>query len=233
MNKSPLLIVLFLLILSFSYAQTASIGLKGGINYNNIGNFKAIGSGYSNDNFEAENEIGFQYGLFVQINYKYFFIRPEVEFTTLKNSYHFPKKSAKWEAKQIDVPLLLGYNIYGPISIFAGPVFSFISDMDLEGWQPTSYSDGFMYQSSSTSIGAGILLDFGRVGIDFRYQYGLTTIEEQRLDMKNNIYGVNLGDLLEYNPSQFMLNVQINLFTINDDTRNKKSSSDWRNHKNL
>lgn len=239
MNKSPLLIVLFLLSFTFNYAQTLDIGIKGGINYNNIGDFYSkggsIGVGVPDENFVAENEIGFQYGIFTQINYKYFFIRPEVNFSTLKNSYPFPSKPAKWEAKQTDVPVLLGYNIYGPICIFAGPVFSFISDMEMEGWEDTSYADPFTFNKSSTSVSAGILLDFGRIGIDFRYQYGLTTVEEQRLDMIKtyNGYGVNLGDLVEYKPSQFMINIQINLFTLNDDTRNKRSGSDWRNHKNL
>jgi len=234
MNKSPLLIVLFLLSFYFNYAQTLDIGIKGGINYNNIGDFQATGSGYSNDKFEAENEIGTQFGFFFNLNYEHFFIRPEVNYVSFKNSYSFPKSPAKWEAKQVDVPILLGYNIYGPISIFAGPVFNFISDMNMEGWQDLSFSDAFTYNNSSTSISAGILLDFGMVGIDFRYQYGLTTIEEQRLDMKNNIYGVNLGDLLEYNPSQFMLNIQIKLFTLGGgDKKNKRSGSVWRNHKNL
>jgi len=232
MNKSHLLIVLFSFIFFFNYAQTLDVGIKGGVNYNYIGDFQAIGSGYSNENFEADNEISFQYGIYAQISYNYFFIRPEVSFSTFKNSYPFPTKPAKWEAKQIDVPILLGYNIYGPISIFAGPVFSFISDMNMEGWQKTPYANAFTYKDSSTSISAGILLDFGRIGIDFRYQYGLTTIEEQRLDMIKSTYGVNLGDLKEYNPSQFMVNVQIKLFSIDGD-KEKKSGSGWRNHKNL
>lgn len=232
MIKTPLLIVLFLLAFSSNYAQTADIGIKGGINYNNIGDFQAIGSGYSNEIFEAENEIGYQFGIFFNVKFNHFFIRPEVNYASFSNSYEFPKSPAKWTAQQIEIPILFGYNVYGPISIFAGPVFSFISDMNMEGWQETSYANAFTYKDSSTSISAGILLDFGRIGIDFRYQYGLATIEEQRLDMINSTYGVNLGDLKEYNPSQFMVNVQIKLFSIDGD-KEKKSGSGWRNHKNL
>ena len=48
-----------------------------------------------------------------------------------------------------------------------------------------------------------------------------------------NGYGVNLGDLVEYNPSQIMVNIQVKLFTINSGDRYRRSKSNWRNHKNL
>jgi len=232
MTKNPILIVLFLCSFSFNFAQTLGIGLKGGVNYNNIGDFYSLDD---KEYYSAENEIGTQFGIFFSVNFEKFFIRPEVNYVSFKNSYPFPTKSAKWTAQQIDVPLLFGYKIYKPVYIFAGPVFSFISDMNLEGWQVTPYSDGFTYKTSSTSISVGILLDFGIVGVDFRYQYGLTTVESQRLDMIKtyNGYGVNLGDLTEYNPSQLMIGIQIKPFTLGGDKREKGSGSGWRNHKNL
>lgn len=233
MTKNPVFIVVLLCSFSFNFAQTLDIGVRGGINNNNIGDFQAIGSGYSNENFEPDSEIGTQFGIFFNVNYEKLFIRPEINYVSLKNSYPFPISAAKWTAQQIDVPILFGYKIYKPVYIFAGPVFNFISDMTFEGWQDTSYADAFMYKSSSTSITAGILLDFGIVGVDFRYQYGLATVEEQRLDMKNNIHGVNLGDLTEYNPSQLMLSIQIKPINIGGDNRKKGSRSGWRNHKNL
>lgn len=239
MTKNPVLIVVLLCSFSFNFAQTLDIGLRGGINNNNIGDFYSIGgsigSGVPNKNYEADNEIGTQFGIFFSVNYEKLFIRPEINYVSLKNSYPFPTKPAKWKAQQIDVPILFGYKVYKPVYIFAGPVFSFISEMNMEGWEDTSYADPFTYKTSSTSISAGILLDFGIVGVDFRYQYGLTTVEEQRLDMIKtyNGYGVNLGDLTEYNPSQLMLSVQIKPITIGGDKRKKGSRSGWRNHKNL
>jgi hypothetical protein len=239
MTKNPTLIVLFLCSFSFNFAQTLGIGIKGGVNYNSIGDFYSkggsIGSGVPDINYEADNEIGTQFGIFFSVNFEKFFIRPEINYVSLKNSYPFPTKPAKWTAQQMDVPLLFGYKIYKPVYIFAGPVFSFISDMNMEGWEDTSFADPFTYKNSSTSISVGILLDFGIVGVDFRYQYGLTTIASQRLDIIRgyNGYGVNLGDLTEYNPSQLMLGIQIKPFTLGGDKREKGSGSGWRNHKNL
>jgi len=242
MRKKPQLILIVFALLTHSItAQDYSIGLKGGANYNNIGEFYSIGgsiaTGTPNETFTANNEIGYQFGLFFKVDYSGFFIQPEVNYVTLKNSYDFPTKIAEWNAKQIDVPLLVGYRVYNPVSIYAGPVFSFISETTMDGWEEdSSYADPFTYNESSTSICAGILVDFGKVGIDFRYQYGITKVEEQRLDMIKtyNGYGVNLGDLLEYNPSQISIAIHFKFF--NSDSagkRTRSSGSGWRNHKNL
>ncbi len=239
MNIRAFFILIFSFSISLTNAQEIGIGLKGGINYNYIGDFYSIGGsigpGVLDENYSADNKISYQLGVFVDISFDNFFIRPEANYISLKNSYKFPTKPAQWESQQIDIPILFGYKIYSPIAIYAGPVFSFISDRTLEGWQDTSYADPFVYNTSSASISAGILIDFGRVGIDFRYQYGLTTVKEQRLDMIKTYdgYGVNLGDLLEYNPSQIMINIQIKLFTVYTDEQHRRSNFEWRNHKNL
>ncbi|SNR33624.1 Outer membrane protein beta-barrel domain-containing protein [Lutibacter agarilyticus] len=239
MNIKAIFILIFFFYISLTNAQKIGVGLKGGINYNYIGDFYSIGGsigpGVLDEYYSAENEISYQLGVFVDISFDNFFIRPEANYVSLKNSYKFPTKPAQWESQQIDIPILFGYKVYSPIAIYAGPVFSFISDRTLEGWQDTSYADPFVFNTSSAGISAGILIDFGRVGIDFRYQYGLTTVKEQRLDMIKTYdgYGVNLGDLLEYNPSQIMINIQIKLFSVYTDKQHRRSNFEWRNHKNL
>jgi hypothetical protein len=240
MNKNPILLVLFLFSLISPKAQEVSFGLNGGVNYNYIGDFYSIGgsisSGTPNEYFPAEQEMGYQVGAFFDIRYNYFFIRPEGSYVSLKNTYNFPTKPAAWEAQQINIGLLFGYNIIGPVSIFAGPTFSFISNMELEGVEDDP-GRPFTYKETATYISGGLLFDFGRVGVDFRYLYGLTTVENLPVNIVRgyNGYGVNLGELVEYNPSQFMINVQVNLFTLNGSggKREKGSKSEWRNHKNL
>ena len=236
MKKQPLFIVILLFTFSLVNAQEFSIGVKGGVNYNYIGDFKSVGSNASLGSFSAENELGYQFGIFVDIDYERFFIQPEVNYVSLKNSYAFPKKPAKWAAQQIDVPILFGYKVYYPIAIYAGPVFNFISDMTMEGMKnSTLYADPFTYNTSSVGISAGILLKFNTVSIDFRYQYAVTAVEKQRIVMIKNYngYGVDIGDLEAYNPSQIMVNIQVKLFTVNSNERYRRSKSDWRNHYNL
>jgi hypothetical protein len=238
MNIRAFFILIFFSSIYLINAQEIGVGIKGGLNYNYIGDFYSIGGsigpGVSDEYYSADKKISYQFGVFVDILFDDFFIRPEANYVSLKNSYNFPTKPAQWASKQIEIPILFGYKIYSPIAIYAGPVFSFISDRTLEGWQETSYAEPFKYNKSSTGLSAGILLDFGRVGIDFRYQYGLTTVKEQRLDMIKTYqgYGVNLGDLIEYNPSQIMVNIQIKLFTFYMDEQHKKSNFKWRKNKN-
>ena len=83
MRKKPQLILTLCIFLThFLSAQDYSVGLKGGVNYNNIGEFYSIGgsitTGTPNETFTANNEIGYQFGLFFKVDYNGFFIQPEV-----------------------------------------------------------------------------------------------------------------------------------------------------------
>lgn len=235
MQIKPLFIVILLASFSFVHAQEYTFGVKGGINFNNIGelyhhgNSSGLGINVTpNDDtvFSAEKEMGFQFGAFAMIAFDKFFIRPEVIYVSSKNNYPLALKTAYWTSTKIDIPLLLGYKIYKPVSLYAGPSFSSISDMKLDAVEQGS-NYPYVYKKSSTSINAGILAEFGRFGIDLRYQYGITKVEELRVDINRGIYGTNIADLLEYNPSQIQLSVHINILNINGERRNSKKGS-WR-----
>ena len=59
-----------------------------------------------------------------------------------KNHYDFPDKTSNWKQSQLEIPLLAGFTIFDPISIYAGPSFNFYSDADLDGVDVTAFSDG-------------------------------------------------------------------------------------------
>ncbi|MFA5298189.1 MAG: outer membrane beta-barrel protein [Lutibacter sp.] len=235
MQIKPLFIVILLISFSFAYAQEYTFGVKGGINYNSIGdlyhygNHSDMGTGVTPDDntvFKAEKEMGTQFGAFAMIGFNKFFIRPEINYVSSKNNYPLALKTANWTSTKIDVPILFGYKIYKPVSLYAGPSFSSISDMKLEGVEQGS-SHPYIYKKSSTSINVGVLADFGRVGIDLRYQYGITKVEKLMVDIDGDIYGTNIADLLEYNPSQIQLSIHINLLKINGEGGNKLRTG-WR-----
>lgn len=231
MQIKPLFIVILLFAFSNPYAQEITIGIKGGINYNNIGELYHYGpesGGGVNANpavdtyYTADKEMGTQFGAFIMIAFGKVFIRPEINFTSLKNNYSLELKMSNWTATRLDFPILLGYKIYKPVSIYAGPVFSKISTMELEG---VEYP--IVFKESALNLQAGILFDFGRFGFDFRYEYGLKPIEAQEIDMFATKYGTNRGRLLEYNPSQIQLSIHINLFKINAEGGNNLRTG-WR-----
>lgn len=235
MQIKPLFIVILLITFSFVNAQEYTFGLKGGINFNNIGelyhngNNSGLGINVTpNDDtvYSAEKEMGFQFGAFAMIAFNKFFIRPEVNFVSSKNNYPLAFETAYWTSTKIDVPLLLGYKIYGPVALYAGPSFANISDMKLDAVEQGS-NYPYVYKKSSTSINAGILAEYGRIGIDLRYQYGITKVEELRVDINRGIYGTNIAELLEYNPSQIQLSIHINILNINGENRRSKKGA-WR-----
>ncbi len=230
MQIKPLFIIVILLItFSSANAQEYTFGVKGGINYNNIGELYHLGIGgggnpipETDTNYSADKKMGTHFGAFAMVNFGDFFIRPEVNYTSLKSSYPLAFKTANWKLTKIDVPILLGYKIYDPVSLYAGPSFSNISNMELQFPE-----DPILFEKSAINLSAGIMADFGRFGIDLRYEYGLKPIEEQRVDFVDDDYGTNVAYLLEYNPNQLILSVHINVLSINGERKHSKKGA-WR-----
>jgi hypothetical protein len=233
MQIKPLFIVILLIFFSSVNAQEFAFGVKGGINYNNIGELYHYGD-WAGANptpvndfyYVAEKEMGTQFGAFAMVALNKFFIRPEVNYVSLKNSYPLALKTSYWTSKKIEIPVLLGYKIFQPVSLYAGPSFSSISEMNLEGNQENLKP--FTYKKSSTAINAGLLVDIGRFGFDLRYQYDNAKVEALEIDIDRGTYGTNRGRLLEYNPSQIILSVHINIIKINSDDRGHRIKSNWR-----
>ena len=237
-NKSLFTIILFIFFIVFVNAQEYTIGLKGGINNYMIGELLHLGPNGGNNvtptvdtYFAADKGMNIHYGIFLSINYDRFFIRPEIMQTSITNTYPLALKSSEWSASKIDIPLLFGYQLYDPFSIYLGPELSTISNMQLEGLEVDKTP--LIYNQTMMNINVGFLVDFGSVGVDLRYAYSISKYEEQRIDIVRASYGTNVGYLQEYNPNQISLSVFINLFKIDGETKKKNVNSDWRNHNNL
>ena len=145
----------------------------------------------------------------------------------MKSSYPFPTRTINWNSTRMDIPVLLGVHIYGPLSIVTGPVFSNVSKYDIEGLD--SYSASVLYEKNVMSLQAGILLEIGRFGVDVRYEYGMNKVEKQEnLDFTragNGGTGVNLANFLEFNPSQLIVSIHINIVRFNPNEKKRSSRS--------
>ncbi len=174
--------------------------------------------------YKAEKDFSYHFGAYASVGFKNFFIRPEVNFTLLNASYPLAYKASTWEMKRFDFPILVGIKINEPISIYAGPVFSYINDFVIDGIQ-----DPVIFEKNTIGVAAGILFEFGRFGIDLRYEYGISKYEEQRVDYFRDYYGTNVAFLQEHNLSQFIISVQANIFQTNSGNRNRGKRSNWNN----
>ncbi len=220
--KQPLILVLLLTLCSFANSQKYAIGIKGGLNYYNIGDIVTVGSNGPQGPvagliFEPVKDIGYQFGAFLNVAFDKFYIRPEINFVSNKNNYDFPLQTSRWTASKINVPLLLGYKIYDPISIYIGPSFSFFNEMNLEGANNSTGESPINYSKNASNLMFGIQVEYKRFGVDLRYELGLKETVEERQDIHNSAYGVNQADIYSYKPSQISLSLNIFLFRTDGD----------------
>lgn len=199
-----------------SFSQEFTVGIRGGFNYHTIGDINSRGgsiqAGMPDELFSPQKELGTQFGTFLNIEFGKLFIRPEINFASHKNRYDFPTKESFWKRSRIDVPILLAYEIFDPITIYAGPGFSVFKDATLDGVQVTSYSDGGPdLEKSNMFINVGVMLKVGRFGVDLRYEMNSNETEEELLDIIRSEYGVNLADLRSYKPNIISLSLFIDI----------------------
>ena len=124
--KNLILLVALTTTCTFTFAQAgSSFGIKGGLNYNANGDyFESIGETVE----DPSRNIGYHIGLFGKIGNTLYF-RPEVVYTTTKSEYD----SGDFDMKKIDVPLLVGIKLLGPLSVFGGPSLQYILDSEFVG----------------------------------------------------------------------------------------------------
>jgi hypothetical protein len=177
------LIITALLFSTFSMTMLAqegsSFGIKGGLNYNANGDyFESIG-----DNAQhPDRNVGFHIGVFGKIGDELYF-RPELVYTSTKSDYN----SDAFTMKKIDAPLLVGLNVLGPISIFAGPSLQYILDTEFDGIAIENVDDDF-----TVGLNFGIGLNFNKIGIDLRYERGFS--ENEATFIGNNDINVSRLD---------------------------------------
>lgn len=222
MIKQNLLMLVIGLFAFTSYSQEFTLGARGGFNYYTIGDLNSRGgsiqAGKPDELFSPQKELGTQFGAFLDIEFGKLIIRPEINFATSKNKYDFPSKESFWKSSRINVPILVGYEIYDPVSIYIGPSFNIYNDTTLDGVDVTSFSDGGP-DLEKTNIGLtfGVMVKVGRFGIDLRYETISQETQEELLDINNSAYGVNLADLKSYQPSILSLSVFIDILKTDKD----------------
>ncbi|PTM08512.1 MAG: hypothetical protein DA407_07850 [Bacteroidetes bacterium] len=236
MNRRYLLTTLYLLATYVVSAQEFTLGVRGGFNYYTIGDINSRGgsiqAGKPDELFSPQKELGTQFGAFLNIEFGKLFIRPEINFSTHKNRYDFPTKEAFWKRSRIDVPILLGYEIFDPITIYVGPGFNFFKDATLNGVQVTSYSDGGPdLEKTGVHLNFGIMVRAGRFGIDLRYEMNSKETEEELLDIIKSEYGVNLADLISYKPNIISLSIFIDILKTDKDDIGGFFSGLFKNNK--
>ncbi|WP_340155995.1 outer membrane beta-barrel protein [uncultured Winogradskyella sp.] len=195
LKKSVISTALLLFIgFSLSAQNKSSFGFKGGLNYGANGDyFDSVNLNSSN----PDQNIGYHVGIFGKIGNK-IYLRPEIVYTVTKSDYN----NNDFNVKKIDVPVLVGIKVLGPLSVFAGPSAQYILDTDFHGIDIDNVQEDF-----TVGLNFGIGLNFNKIGIDLRYERGFG--ENEASFIENNITTIN--SRIDTRPEQLILSLSIGL----------------------
>lgn len=202
-KKILLLTATFLFFLVLAQAQS-SFGLKGGLSYNSNGDlseFTTEANSIIKD--KGKGKSGYNIGVYGKIDLGNLFIRPELVYTKTTSEYELNSVNQDFELSKIDAPVLLGFELIGPLSVFAGPSFQYILDNNINGIDFDKVENEF-----TMGLNIGASLQFGRLGIDVRYERGLN---ENEAKFANN----NTNFKLDTRPEQIIVNLSFSLTKSN------------------
>ncbi|MDO5968737.1 outer membrane beta-barrel protein [Flavivirga aquimarina] len=188
-----LVVILIIPVTTMAQSQMSTgIGIKAGLNYNANGNyFEAIDTNADN----PDGNIGYHVGLFGKIGNSRLYFKPEVVYTSTKSDY----TNNSFKMQKIDVPLLIGTRILGPISVFGGPSLQYILDSEFNNISINEIENDF-----SVGLNFGIGFNIKRVGIDLRYERGFSKNEATFLN-NNNVD----TSRLDTRPNQLILGLSV------------------------
>lgn len=166
------------------------IGLKAGTNLSKLS---------TENTFSSDNRSGYYGGVWARIGAAGIHLQPEI-YLSGKNSTLQENSSGeenKVNFTSMDVPILVGTKLGAAgigLRLNTGPVVSFLLNKDQSLGQATgsAFSGNFKDQSFAWQFGAG--LDLGKLGIDLRYEQGLSKIGENGYDdTKLNLFTLGLA----------------------------------------
>lgn len=190
--KKIILSALLVCISGLAFSQVLpsfQMGIKAGTNLSKLSTENTLSS---------DNRAGYYAGLWARIGAAGIHFQPELYLsgknTTLESNDGFENKV---KFTSLDVPLLIGTKIGAAgigLRLNTGPVVSFILD-DKQSFGDaagSAFRGNFKNQSVAWQFGAG--LDFGQLGLDLRYEAGLSKIGKSGYeDTKLNLFTLGLA----------------------------------------
>ena len=192
--RSIFFLLVFCTQLSFSQFE---YGLKGGLNFGSSGDIVVV-----TDQLQKEGDLtsktGYHLGAYSEVYFLMFYLRPEFQYTKLSSQF----EDDLIDNERIELPLSLGYSILGPISLFLGPIVYYnlsqkANELKLEKIQNTT----------SLGLHIGARLKLGALGVDVRYEKGLSTTETKLLSQA----GIPVSGQIDSQKDQFTLGVSFKI----------------------
>ncbi len=202
--KKTLILAVFAIISTTAFAQKdGGFGIKGGLNYNQNGDlFASVNNAAENIISGSDGKVGYHIGAFYKIKLTKFYIRPEVIYTKTNSGYMVQNEESTYGVSKLDVPVLVGLNLIGPLHIFAGPSFQAILDSNFENANISDLENDY-----TIGLQVGLGVNLGKLGLDVRYERGLSENETK-------FSGTNIADIsgrIDTRPSQVIFALSLKL----------------------
>lgn len=178
-------------------------GVKAGLNYDSLGDIEY--TDVSASSLSAGSKTGFHIGAYGKLDLLLFYLRPEIQFTRINSG----AENTDIGLSKLEAPILLGYKILGPLSVFAGPSFQYILDESVEN---TSLSDidsaliTNIKEKFTVGLQLGTRISLGKFGLGIRYERGFTDNEVYLLGQN----AIDLGTI-DTRPNQFIFSASYKL----------------------
>ncbi|MDO9260650.1 MAG: outer membrane beta-barrel protein [Flavobacteriaceae bacterium] len=183
MNKRILVLSIAFIAMVFYANAQSGFGVKAGLSYNTTGELKEFinETGTIIDN-KGSGKSGYNVGIYGKIGLGPIYIRPELVYTKTTSEYILNSESVDYKMAKLDMPVLVGLKLIGPLSVFAGPSFQYVLDNDLKGLEFNKIENDF-----TVGFNLGASLALGRLGLDVRYERGFSQNEVEFTGVGPNV----------------------------------------------
>ncbi|MDO9138043.1 MAG: outer membrane beta-barrel protein [Lutibacter sp.] len=203
MNKRILVLSMALLLTAFYANAQSGFGIKGGLSYNSNGKISDDSNTFIEN--EGKGKSGYNVGIYGKMELGPIYLRPELVYTKTTSEYELNTGGTEdYKIARLDMPVLVGLKLIGPLSIFAGPAFQYTLENDFKDIEYDRIDNDF---TVGFNFGAG--LELGRLGLDVRYERGFNKNESTFIE--NNLGGSNNEYRLDSRPEQVILSLSYRL----------------------
>ena len=205
-------LLFFLLIFSSSLYAQGNLGFQFGLNDDNFGSIENFRSKIDNYDLNLKNSTGFHFGFFTEIDLITFYIRPELNliFSKSKNAAAYSSDEGiniaehKFRSSEIQLPVIFGYKIFGPISLFGGPSFKYNLS------NSSNFNLDEIKDKYTLSLLLGTRFKIRSISVGLRYERGLNNnevliinangvdLDEANVDLTTNKLSLNISYDIPY-----------------------------------
>lgn len=148
-----------------------SIGIKGGVNLYNI---------HNDNDTKYDSKVGYNFGLLGHIHLnKSFAIQPELVYSVQGAKYMVNNATTNYNLNYINVPVLIQYMFDNGLRLQAGPQLGLLISAKSKTSSTTiDNKENVKPIDLALSIGAGYIFPPTGLGIDLRYNHGLSNIND-------------------------------------------------------